>query len=91
MPLHYQEPFRRGFTKGWEPSADDYVTDAQGALAGGAAGWCLHNGDQRDQPDQKPRRSFDMRSQRLFEQLDQVELDALKAISVQRSAISIQR
>jgi len=80
VPLHYQEPFRRGFTKGWEPTADDYVTDARGALAGGAAGWCLHNGDQRHVPGQKPRRSFDMREKRLFEQLDEVEREALERL-----------
>jgi len=77
VPLHYQEPFRRGFTRGWEPTADDYVTDARAAVAGGAAGWCLHNGDQRHVPDQKPRRSFDMRKERLFGQLDEVERRAL--------------
>jgi len=77
VPLHYQEPFRRGFTKGWEPTPEDYVTDARGARAGGAAGWCLHNGGQRHVPGQKPRRSFDMRTKRLFDQLDEVELEAL--------------
>lgn len=77
IPLHYQEPFRRGFTRGWEPTADDFVTDARAAAAGGAAGWCLHNGDQRRVPDQKPRRSFDMRKKRLFDQLDDVEREAL--------------
>jgi hypothetical protein len=77
VPLHYQEPFRRGFTRGWEPTADDYVTDARAAAAGGAAGWCLHNGDQRHEADQKPRRSFDMRKERLFDQLDEVEREAL--------------
>jgi hypothetical protein len=80
VPVHYQEPFRRGFTKGWEPTADDFVTDLRGARAGGAAGWCLHNGDQRHVPDQRPRRSFDMREKRLFEQLDAVEREALSRI-----------
>jgi hypothetical protein len=80
VPVHYQEPFRRGFTKGWEPTADDFVTDARAALAGGAAGWCLHNGDERHVPDHRPRRSFDLREKRLFEQLDEVERDALSRI-----------
>lgn len=80
-PLHYQEPFRRGFTRGWEPTVDDYVADARRALAGGAAGWCLHNGDQRREPEQRPRRSFDMRAKRLFDQLDPVELEALERLS----------
>jgi hypothetical protein len=80
VPLHYQEPFRRGFTRGWEPTVDDYVTDARGARDGGAAGWCLHNGDQRHVPGQKPRRSFDMRRKRLFDQLDEVEREALERL-----------
>lgn len=80
VPLHYQEPFRRGFTRGWEPTADDYVTDARGARAGGAAGWCLHNGDQRHVPGQNPRRSFDLREKRLFDQLDEVEREALERL-----------
>ena len=80
VPLHYQEPFRRGFTRGWEPTADDYLTDAAGAYRGGAAGWCLHNGDARHQPEGKPRRSFDMRQKRLFEQLDDVERTALERV-----------
>ncbi len=77
IPVHYQEPFRRGFTKGWEPGADDFLTDLRGALEGGAAGWCLHNGDQRHTPEGRPRRSFDLREGRLFEQLDPVELQAV--------------
>jgi hypothetical protein len=81
VPLHYQEPFRRGFTEGWEPAAGDFVADARGAVAGGAAGWCLHNGDSRHKPDGKPRRSFDMREHRLFDQLDSEEKKALKLLS----------
>lgn len=81
VPLHYQEPFRRGFTKGWEPRVDDFLTDAKQAIAGGAAGWCLHNGDQKNMPESKPRRSFDMREKRLFDQLDKVEKQALEQIS----------
>jgi len=72
-PVHYQEPFRRGYTGGWEPSAEEFVTAAVGARSGGAAGWCFHNGSQRGTPDGKPRRSFDLSEKRLFEQLDEVE------------------
>jgi hypothetical protein len=72
VPLHHQEPFRRGY-QGWEPTAADSLTDLRGAVAGGAAGWCLHNGTQRNAPDQEPRRSFDLRIRRLFEQLDAEE------------------
>ncbi|MHC4406052.1 MAG: glycoside hydrolase 5 family protein [Planctomycetota bacterium] len=78
VPVHYQEPFRRSFSRGWEPTVDDFVADLKGAIAGGAAGWCFHNGDARRAPEQKPRRSFDMRDKRLFEQLDEVELEALE-------------
>ena len=57
------------------------ATDLAGAIEGGAAGWCFHNGDNRWGPDAQPRRSFDMRSRRLFEQLDAVELEALKKLA----------
>jgi hypothetical protein len=76
VPLHYQEPFRRGFGP-WQPRAEDYVADLRGARAGGAAGWCLHNGDNRAARDGRPRRSFDLRDRRLFEQLDEEETRAL--------------
>jgi hypothetical protein len=80
VPLHYQEPFRRGFGK-WQPRAEDYVTDLKGALAGGAAGWCWHNGDTRAARDGQPRRSFDLREKRLFAQLDKEERGALPLLS----------
>jgi hypothetical protein len=76
VPVHHQEPFRRGFGR-WNPTAPDFVADLRGALAGGAAGWCLHNGDERSRPDGLPRRSFDLRARRLFEQLDVQERRAL--------------
>lgn len=80
VPVHYQEPFRRGFTPGWEPTADDFLQAAAGAHRGGAAGWCFHNGGQRAAADGRPRRSFDLRDGRLFDQLDSVEKAALQAI-----------
>ncbi len=73
VPVHYQEPFRRGY-ESWEPTADDFLTDLRGAITGGAAGWCFHNGQQRGTPDNRPRRSFDLRERRLFDQLDAEEL-----------------
>jgi predicted amidohydrolase len=79
VPVHYQEPFRRGYGK-WTPKARDYVTDACGAKAGGAAGWCFHNGDEKEEADSHPRRSFDLREKRLFEQLDQEELKAIRDV-----------
>jgi hypothetical protein len=71
-PILYQEPFRRGYTR-WEPQTEDFLNDLRGALAGGAAGWCFHNGQQADAADKQPRRSFDLRKRRLFDQLDAVE------------------
>ncbi len=55
IPVHYQEPFRRDYGRR-QPEADDFVTDLKGALAGGAAGWCLHNGANRHNDDGRPRR-----------------------------------
>jgi hypothetical protein len=49
-------------------------------LEAGAAGWCFHNGDQKDKPQAKPRRSFDMREARLFEQLDEQEIKFIQQI-----------
>ncbi len=79
VPVHYQEPFRRDYDR-WQPVAEDFVVDLRGALAGGAAGWCLHNGGNRDAADGQPRRSFDLTERRLFEQLDDQELAALAAL-----------
>ena len=75
VPVHYQEPFRRAY--GFSPEVEDYSTDLKGAKAGGAAGWCFHNGDTRDAKDGRPRRSFDLREKRLFDQLDDVERRAI--------------
>ncbi|MCD6505572.1 hypothetical protein J7M22_03000 [Candidatus Poribacteria bacterium] len=82
VPVHYQEPFRRGFRPNrWEPKAEDFLRDLKGAKDGGAAGWCFHNGDQKNRPEGKPRRSFDMREKRMFEQLDGEEMKFLKRMS----------
>jgi len=79
-PVHYQEPFRRSVRPDrWEPTAEDFLTDLKQAIDGGAAGWYFHNGDTRKHPEFKPRRSFDMREQRLFEQLDQEERKFVEA------------
>ncbi len=79
VPIHYQEPFRRGFG-GWEPKAGDFITDARAAKASGAAGWCFHNGDERNRPDGQPSRSFDLGHKRLFEQLDEQERKAVEGL-----------
>jgi hypothetical protein len=80
VPLHYQEPIRRDFGK-WQPRAEDYITDLKGALAGGAAGWCWHNGDNHAAKDGQPRRSFDLREKGLFTQMDEEEGRALPLLS----------
>jgi hypothetical protein len=85
VPVHYQEPFRRGFGK-YDPTAQDFLADLAGARRGSAAGWCLHNGDQRDRGDGRPRRSFDLREGRLFEQLDAVEREVLGSLLAQTAA-----
>jgi hypothetical protein len=78
VPVHYQEPFRRDFGK-YQPSAADFLADLRGAKAGGAAGWCFHNGDNRPAKDGRPRRSFDLREKGLFDQLDAAELKVVNA------------
>ncbi len=79
-PVHYQEPFRRGYGA-WQPRAADFRGDLDGARKGGAAGWCFHNGDTRSAPDGEPRRSFDLRARRLFDQLDAEERAFLASLS----------
>ena len=79
VPVHYQEPFRRGFGS-WEPTASDFATDLRQAKEGGAAGWCFHNGDQRAKTDGRPRRSFDLSGRRLFEGLDEEESAFLRTL-----------
>jgi len=76
VPIHHQEPFRRGYTD-WQPTAEDFLTDLRGAIAGGAAGWCFHNGSTRGVEDGRPRRSFDLREQSLIDQLDDQEQKVL--------------
>ena len=78
-PVHYQEPFRRGYAT-WQPTAPDFLADAQNARRSGAAGWCFHNGDQRTSPDGQPRRSFDLREKPLFDQLDEEERKAVEGL-----------
>lgn len=85
VPVHYQEPFRRGYGN-WNPQAEDFVRDLRAAMAGGAAGWCFHNGDQRAAPDGQPRRSFDLRERRLFDQLDDEER---KALELMKAVVSL--
>jgi len=78
VPVHCQEPFRRGYSA-WQPQVEDFLADLRGAAAGGAAGWCFHNGGSRDDPNGRPRRSFDLRAEegRLMSQLDPVEREVV--------------
>jgi hypothetical protein len=82
VPVHYQEPFRRGYGS-WQPKAEDFLTDLRNSIAGGAAGWCLHNGDTRGKDDGRPRRSFDMHESegRMFQQLDDDEKSVVEKAS----------
>jgi hypothetical protein len=82
-PIHYQEPFRRDYG-GWQPRAEDFATDLKAARAGGAAGWCWHNGSNRGAKDGRPRRSFDLHERRLFEQLDEEEVKFLTLLERHR-------
>jgi hypothetical protein len=79
VPLHYGEPFRRDFGN-WNPTAQDFIADLQAARAAGAAGWCFHNGHTRDTPGHHPRRSFDLRQKRLFDQLDEQEMKFMDSL-----------
>jgi hypothetical protein len=74
VPIHYQQPMRRGLAD-WQPRVDDFLTDLTGAVGGGAAGWCLHNGHTVSKADGRPRRCFDLRPRegRLIDQLDDAE------------------
>jgi len=88
VPVHYQEPFRRGYNN-WQPGVDDYLTDLSGAVESGAAGWCLHNGSTKNSEDKRPLRSFVVTEDegRLFDQLDEVELQVVRrAAGVVREA-----
>ena len=84
VPVLLQEPFRRGYQDNWQPVAEDFMTDLKGALDGGAAGWCFHNGATRGTADQRPRRSFDMRPREgsLIGQLDEEEGHFLEELRV---------
>ena len=79
-PVHYQEPFRRGYG-GWQPAVGDFLVDLRGAIAGGAAGWCFHNGAQNRATASQPRRSFDLCAKRLFDQLDSEELSVVSQVA----------
>ncbi len=72
IPIHLQEPFRRGYTS-YNPVEDDFLRDCNGGKLAGAAGWCLHNGANGTGA---PYRSFLMSDAqgRLYAQWDSVEV-----------------
>ncbi len=82
VPVHLQEPFRRDYGA-WQPEAAGFLTDLRGAIAGGAAGWCLHNGSNRHADDGEPRRSFDLQPERgpFIDTLDEVERAVLDGMA----------
>ena len=79
VPVHFDEPFRRGYAD-WKPQLEDYLQDLKGARAGGAAGWCFHNGGEKEALGGRPRRSFDLSEKGLMEQLDPIERDFLREL-----------
>ena len=83
VPVHLQEPFRRDYGA-WQPDSEGFLTDLRGAVAGGAAGWCLHNGSNRGADDGEPRRSFDLHPGRgpFLDTLDAVERAVLDAMAL---------
>ena len=85
VPVHYQEPLRRGWGA-WAPGAQDFLADLRGARAGGAAGWCFHNGSDGNRADGEPRRGFDLRRGRLFAQFDEEEVRALPMLKAARES-----
>ena len=85
VPIHLQEPFRRGYTD-YQPTVEDFYRDDSGARIAEAAGWCLHNGSsRRGSGEQQRSRSFGMGKEhgRLYAQLDEVELEVCKNIDDQ--------
>ena len=63
------------------------MADALGAKGGGGTGWCFHNGSQKGTLEARPRRSFDLRDKRLFDQLDEEEKRALEQLRVKLKGI----
>ncbi len=74
IPVHLQEPFRRGYTS-YNPVEEDFLRDCSGGKVAGAAGWCLHNGSNAGST--PPHRSFQMTNSdgRLYAQWDSVEVN----------------
>jgi len=80
IPIHLQEPFRRGYSTSFNPLEDDFLRDCSGGKLAGAAGWCLHNGDNFDAA---PYRSFTMDNARgrLYAQWESAETNVTNQVS----------
>jgi hypothetical protein len=85
-PIHLQEPFRLGYSTQYQPSVDDFLRDATGAKVAEAAGWCLHNGDNKYAGDSRPFRSFYMPDAegRLYDQWEATESEVSAGLSEQQ-------
>jgi len=84
-PVHLQEPFRRGYAS-YNPTVEDFYRDCSGGKIAEAAGWCLHNGNNKlDSPDYRPWRCFNMSNAegRLYAQWDSVESTVTNVIDEQ--------
>jgi|GEM_PF-2449456 len=90
VPLHLQEPFRRDYNR-FQPEPADYFLDCANGKQAGAAGWCLHNGSNRNSEDGIPWRSFRMTDAdgRLYKQLDAVELEVAHQIKTKIGGLSV--
>jgi len=81
IPVHLQEPLRRGYGS-YNPIVEDFYRDDTGGKIAEAAGWCLHNGQNQLSGDSRPFRSFLMNNTegRLYSQWDSVELTVTPAL-----------
>ncbi len=79
MPVHLQEPFRRGYGS-WQPGTSDFLRDCIGGKNADGAGWCLHNGSNYGSA---PYRSFRMTNSngRLYSQWETAEQNACDQIN----------
>ena len=86
-PIHLQEPFRLGYSTQYQPTVEDFFRDATGARVAEAAGWCLHNGDNKSAADLRPFRSFYMADAegRLYDQWEPTELEVTTGLSEQQA------
>ncbi len=87
VPIHLQEPFRRGYGR-YAATVEDFYRDCSGAKVAEAAGWCLHNGGNARK---RPHRCFNMgdREGRLYAQWDRVEQTVVANLDDQTGGVSM--